>query len=79
MFRPSEGVSYMNRSTAGFGAIGWGVGSDTLVPGDYDGDGKDDVAVYRGGTWYINPSTAGISIVNLGIGTDRPIPTAYRP
>ena len=47
VFRPSEGNWYLNRSTAGFTVLGWGVASDALVPGDYDGDGKADVAVFR--------------------------------
>jgi subtilisin-like proprotein convertase family protein len=47
VFRPSEGNWYLNRSSGGFGVIGWGVSTDILAPGDYDGDGKTDTAVYR--------------------------------
>ncbi|MBP6001815.1 MAG: hypothetical protein KA746_00140 [Pyrinomonadaceae bacterium] len=47
IFRPSEGNWYLNRSTAGFGVINWGVATDTTVPGDYDGDGKADTAIFR--------------------------------
>ncbi|HEY0427419.1 MAG TPA: M36 family metallopeptidase [Pyrinomonadaceae bacterium] len=55
VFRPSEGNWYLNRSTAGFTVLNWGLSTDRLVPGDYDGDGKADVAVFR-------PSnTAGVS------------------
>ncbi len=47
VFRPSEGNWYLNRSTAGFTVINWGISSDALVPGDYDGDGKADTAIFR--------------------------------
>ena len=47
VFRPSEGNWYLNRSTAGFSALNWGVAADVLVPGDFDGDNKTDTAVFR--------------------------------
>lgn len=47
VFRPSEGNWYLNRSTAGFGVINWGVATDATIPGDYDGDGKADTAIFR--------------------------------
>jgi hypothetical protein len=40
-------VWYIWQSTAGFRAMQWGFATDSMVPGDYDGDGKTDVAVYR--------------------------------
>ncbi len=30
-------------------AIDWGIATDTLIPEDFDGDGKDDIAVWRPG------------------------------
>jgi len=39
----------------------WGGSTDVLVPGDYDGDGKTDIAIFRPstGVWYIRRSTDG--------------------
>lgn len=47
VFRPSDGTWYVNRSTAGFFAVNFGISTDTPIPGDYDGDGKADTAVFR--------------------------------
>jgi hypothetical protein len=47
VYRPSEGNWFVNRSTAGFFAVKFGLSNDVLIPGDYDGDGKTDTAVYR--------------------------------
>lgn len=50
--------------------IDWGLGSDLVVPGDYDGDGKCDAAVLREGkkqtdplTWLIKRSSDGTAVV----------------
>ena len=48
---PTGQVTWFN-SQNGSGALTvtpWGISTDTFVPGDFDGDGKDDVAVWRGG------------------------------
>lgn len=57
VFRPENGVWYLNRSQAGFTASAFGTATDKIVPADFDGDGKTDVAVYRNGDWYIMQSS----------------------
>ena len=61
-------------------AAQFGLGTDTPAPGDYDGDGKADVAVFRGsaGSFYILRSSdnlfAGIA---YGMGGDTPVAADY--
>jgi uncharacterized delta-60 repeat protein len=78
VFRPSNGAWYLNRSTAGFTGIGFGLGTDKLAPADYDGDGKTDIAVFRDGYWYITESlTNQFRAVQFGQTGDVPVPADY--
>ena len=65
--------------SSNFGAIPFGAAGDVPTPGDYDGDGKTDAAVYRGGTWYILQTTAGFTAAGFGLPTDQAVPAAYDP
>ena len=67
------------RTTAGFTAFSWGSAGDIAAPGDFDGDGKTDVAVFRPstGVWYIAGSSAGFSTRNWGTQGDIPITADY--
>jgi hypothetical protein len=60
---------------------GWGGDGDIPVPGDYDGDGKADLATYRPaiGTWLVHGSSSGLSflLVVWGVSTDLPVPNDF--
>lgn len=80
VFRPSDRVWYLNRSSSGFAAIAWGLATDKLVPEDYDGDGKTDLAVFRASSdgatpdYYILKSTdSTVQYVSWGTTGDIPV------
>ena len=77
VFRPDNGVWYLQQSSAGFTGLAFGLSTDKLVPADYDGDGKTDVAVYRGGTWYLQRSQLGFTGIAFGASDDIPVPADY--
>ncbi len=61
VFRPATGAWYRRDQTesGGMTAMIWGYSTDVLVPGDYDGDGVEDNAIWRpeDGMWYIHRSS----------------------
>ncbi len=93
VFRPSDGIWYLNRSSGGFTAVQFGTSGDLIAPADYDGDGKTDICVFRpsDGGWYrLNSSNNTFTAAQFGASADLPVPadfdgdrkadlTVYRP
>jgi hypothetical protein len=92
VFRPSNGVWYIQRSRDGFTAAQFGMNSDRIVPSDYDGDGKTDLSVYRraiitpgtsgDNTWHILRSSDNVAYARqwgiwAGISLDTPVPADF--
>ena len=77
IFRPSNNVWYINRSTAGVTSAQFGLSaSDTPCPGDYDGDGKGDLCMWRdtdGVFYYIRSSTNTFTAQQWGSTNDEPV------
>lgn len=72
---------YQSRIFLG-GDVQWGSGSfgDVPAPGDFDGDGRTDVAVFRDptGDWWIKRSSdGGTYSIHFGLSGDKPIPADY--
>ena len=73
-YRPSSA------SGVDFRAIAWGTNGDKPLVGDFDGDGRQDAAVFRpsNGVWYILQSSNNQVVAqSLGIATDIPAAADY--
>jgi hypothetical protein len=70
-----NGIWYLQRSTAGFLGVEFGIASDAVTPGDYDGDGNADIAVYRTNYWYILKSSDYTALI-VRWGTTGDLPRA---
>ncbi|MCV4783932.1 VCBS repeat-containing protein, partial [Escherichia coli] len=67
VWRPSNGVWYIARSTLGLSIFQWGINGDKPFSGDFDGDGKADAVIWRpsNGVWYVIQSSSSIPVIAL--------------
>ncbi|MDQ4122462.1 MAG: PQQ-dependent sugar dehydrogenase [Acidobacteriota bacterium] len=79
VFRPSQGVWYINDSSLNrMRAVHFGTQNDQPVPADFDGDGKTDIAVFRNGFWYsLNSSNNAFRAFQFGTTGDIPVAGDY--
>jgi hypothetical protein len=69
IIRSSDGLLY-SRS--------WGLNGDKIVIGDYNGNGIDEIAVYREGAWFILDEDDRPVVKYWGLpGSDIPVPADY--
>jgi len=79
VFRPSNGLLYLkNTNQTGVAdiALNYGLPGDYPVVGDWDGDGKVTIGIYRGSTFYLrNENTLGFATIvfDFGQAGDQPI------
>ncbi|MGI8642057.1 MAG: hypothetical protein ACR2MG_19170, partial [Pyrinomonadaceae bacterium] len=69
-------------SNNSFRAEQFGADTDVVAPGDYDGDGRFDLAVFRGvgdqpATFFVRRSSGGDIARQFGIGSDLVVPGDY--
>jgi len=91
IWRAPTGVWHILRSHLGYSPahpfeVQWGdsLAGDLPVPGDYDGDGLTDIAVWRGApaaVWYVLTSSSGLSddqplVVQWGSASEGDVPVA---
>ena len=58
----------------------FGTNGDKIVPGDYDGDGRNDLAVFRPATatwWILKSSDSLFTVTQFGLSTDKLVPADY--
>jgi hypothetical protein len=76
VFRPSTSKWFVVAQTDGGATIpAVRIVGGCSVPGDYDGDGKADIAIYRPslGQWWSSRSSGGVIVLTFGGASDKPV------
>ena len=55
----------------------WGLVGDEIVIADYNGNGQDQIAVFREGVWYTLDEFGGVHVMFWGMPGDIPVPEDY--
>lgn len=78
VFRPSNGVWYLNLSSGGSSTFQFGSAGDRIVSADFDGDGKVDPTIYRNGAWWrVKSATNTVDVASFGLPGDIPTPADF--
>lgn len=74
VWRPDGGIWYILNGDGTNTVVQWGISTDTTAPGDYDGDGKTDLAIFRpedGDWWVIRSSDSTTFAYHFGTDGDE--------
>jgi hypothetical protein len=79
---PTGQITWFNLGHLGYSPVAWGIASDFFLSGDYDGDNRADITVWRPGvnaTFYVRRSSNGsLMAVQWGqTGDDPTVPGDY--
>jgi hypothetical protein len=72
---------WLESGTGTYRVAHFGLATDKVLVGDFDADGKSDLAIFRPseGNWYVNGSEQGFFVLRWGASGDIPIPSAQLP
>lgn len=80
VFRPGNQNWYLFENYSNIVTTTWGESGDIPISGDFDGDGKADVAIWRptdGMWWTFSLPTISVSMKQWGLWGDVPVPADY--
>ncbi|MBV9959766.1 MAG: VCBS repeat-containing protein, partial [Acidobacteria bacterium] len=69
----------LNSFDSSLTAVSWGGSTDKPAPGDYNGDGRLDLAIWHpsDGNWWVYYSPTSYTVQQWGTTGDQPVPGDY--